>query len=160
MAERLLTALATAVFISGVVLLSLNGAAQEQKTVAEEQKVPDEIIIESTLYSNTYDLTKFSHKKHQDDYKIECNECHHVYEEKKNTWKKGEKVQKCQECHNEPTIKGEKKLPEDKKKLNLKWAFHANCILCHKKLKKQDKKKYKKIPTTCKKCHPGGKLKK
>ncbi|MEE9119827.1 MAG: cytochrome c3 family protein, partial [Syntrophobacteria bacterium] len=74
-------------------------------------------------------------------------------DKKKNTWKEGDEVKKCMDCHNEPTIKGEKKLPEDKKKLNLKLSMHTNCQGCHKKLKKKDKKKYKKIPTTCKKCH-------
>jgi cytochrome c553 len=58
-----------------------------------------------------------------------------------------------------PTIKGEKKLPEDKKKLNLKLAMHTNCQGCHKKLKKKDKEKYKKIPTTCIKCHTKSKKK-
>jgi hypothetical protein len=170
MAERLLTALVTAVFISGVVLISLSGAA-EKKQAEKKQEVADEIIINSSLYpEHTYDLTKFTHKKHQDDYKIECNECHHVYngkpplagnpKDKKNTYKEGDKVQKCQECHDELSIKNLKKLPEDKKKRNLELAYHNNCIGCHKKLKKQDKKKYKKIPTTCKKCHPAGKLKK
>jgi hypothetical protein len=72
----------------------------------------------------------------------------------KNVWKEGDKVQKCMECHNEPTVKGEKKLPKDKQKLNLKLAFHNNCQGCHKKLKKKDKTKYKDIPTTCIKCHP------
>jgi nitrate/TMAO reductase-like tetraheme cytochrome c subunit len=77
-----------------------------------------------------------------------------MYKDGKSTWKKGDKVQRCQECHNEPTIKGEKKLPKDKQKLNLKLALHNNCIACHKGLKKKDKKKYTKIPTSCVKCHP------
>jgi nitrate/TMAO reductase-like tetraheme cytochrome c subunit len=153
MAKRLFTVLALMSFMGGIVLLSPSGAQ-------DQQKVPDEIILNSSLWTkHTYNLTKLSHKKHQDDYKIECTECHHVYKDKKNTWKKGDKVQKCQECHNELTIKGEKKLPEAQQKLNLKLAFHVNCIDCHKKMKKKDRKKYAKIPTSCMKCHPGGKMK-
>jgi hypothetical protein len=58
------------------------------------------------------------------------------------------------ECHNEPTIKGEKKLPEDKQQLNLKLAYHNNCRGCHRDLRQKDRAKYRKIPTTCIKCHP------
>jgi Ni/Co efflux regulator RcnB len=147
MGKRLLTVLAVIAFLSGVVLSGLGGAA--------EQKVPETMVIKSTLWKDhTKENFDFHHKKHQEDYKIKCEECHHVYKDGKNIWKKGDEVKKCQECHNEPTIKGEKKLPKDKQKLNLKIAFHDNCIGCHKKLKKKDKKKYAKIPTTCVKCHP------
>jgi alpha-D-ribose 1-methylphosphonate 5-triphosphate diphosphatase PhnM len=147
MGKRFLTVLAVAVLMCSVALLGLSGAA--------EQKVPDKITIESTLWKDhTKSPVDFNHKKHQEDYKIKCEECHHVYKDGKNIWKKGDEVKKCQECHNEPTIKGEKKLPKAQQKLNLKLAFHDNCTACHKKLKKKDRKKYAKIPTTCVKCHP------
>jgi alpha-D-ribose 1-methylphosphonate 5-triphosphate diphosphatase PhnM len=146
MGKRLLTVLAVAALMCGVVLLGLSGAA--------EQKAPAVIDIQSTLYKeHTKGPVKFEHKKHQEEYKIKCTECHHVYKDGKNIWKEGDEVKKCQECHNETTIKGEKKLPKDKQKLNLKLAFHDNCTACHKKLKKKDRKKYAKIPTTCVKCH-------
>jgi Ni/Co efflux regulator RcnB len=148
MHKRLFTVLAATAFMCGVVILSLSEAAAVQQ-------VPNQIILNSTLWpKHTKSLTKFSHKKHQEVNKIDCTECHHVYKDGKSTWKKGDKVQRCQECHNEPTIKGEKKLPKDKQKLNLKLALHNNCIACHKGLKKKNKKKYAKIPTSCVKCHP------
>jgi hypothetical protein len=147
MGKRFLIVLAVVGLMFSVALLGLSGAA--------EQKVPEKITIESTLWKkHTKSPVDFNHKKHQEDYKIKCVECHHVYKDGKNTWKEGDKVQKCMECHNEATIKGEKKLPKDKQKLNLKLAFHNNCTACHKKLKKKDRKKYAKIPTTCVKCHP------
>ena len=147
MGKRFLTVLAVAVLMCSVAFLGLSGAA--------EQKVPEEIIIKSTLWKDhTKSAVDFNHKKHQEDYKIKCTECHHVYKDGKNVWKKGDEVKKCQECHNEPTIKGEKKLPEAQQKLNLKIAFHDNCLECHKELKKKDKAKYDKIPTTCIQCHP------
>ena len=160
MAKRLLTVLVVTTFImSGISFLNLSGAAEKK------QEVPDNVTLLSKLWKDhTKGPVELTHKKHNEEYKIECDECHHVYDDakdkKKNTWKEGDKTQKCMECHNEPTIKGEKKLPEDKKKLNLKLSYHTNCQGCHKKLKKQDKKKYKKIPTTCKKCHTKMKKKK
>jgi hypothetical protein len=77
-----------------------------------------------------------------------------VYKDGENVWKEGDPVQKCQECHNEPTIELEKKLPPDQQKLNLKLAFHNNCRGCHMNLKRADREKYKGIPTTCSQCHP------
>jgi hypothetical protein len=147
MGKRFLIVLAVVGLMFSVALLGLSGAA--------EQKVPEEIVIKSTLWKDhTKSPVDFNHKKHQEDYKIKCTECHHVYKDGKNVWKKGDEVKKCQECHNEPTIKGEKKLPEAQQKLNLKLAFHDNCVKCHKELKKKDKAKYGKIPTTCIQCHP------
>jgi hypothetical protein len=147
MGKRFLIVLAVVGLMFSVALLGLSGAA--------EQKVPDKIVIKSTLWKDhTKKPVEFNHKKHQEDYKIKCTECHHVYKDGKNVWKKGDEVKKCQECHNEPTIKGEKKLPKAQQKLNLKLAFHDNCVGCHKELKKKDKAKYAKIPTTCVKCHP------
>lgn len=135
-----------------VALLGLSGAA--------EQKAPEVIDIQAKLWSeHTKGPVNFHHKKHQEEYKIKCDQCHHVYKDGKNTWKEGDKVQKCEECHNEPTIKGEKKLSADKQKLNLKIAFHENCQGCHKEMKKKDKAKYGKIPTTCIKCHTKSKEK-
>ena len=130
-----------------VAFLGLSGAA--------DQKVPDNITLKSTLWKeHTKSAVEFSHKKHSEEYGAKCVDCHHVYKDGKNVWKEGDKVQKCQECHNEPTVTGEKKLPEDQQKLNLKLAFHGNCVDCHKELKKKDKAKYGKIPTTCLNCHP------
>ena len=153
MGKRLLTVLAVIAFLSGVVLSSLGGAA-------DKQEVPDEVDILAKLWTkHTKGPVNLKHKQHNEEYKIECNECHHVYKDGKNTFKEGDHVQKCMECHNEPTIKGEKKLPKDKQALNLKLAYHNNCQGCHKKLKKQDKEKYGKIPTTCIKCHTKSKKK-
>jgi hypothetical protein len=146
MGKRFLTVLAVAVLMGTVVLLGLSGAAQE---------APDTFVIKATLWKeHTKSGVEFSHKKHATEYGGKCTECHHVYKDGKNVFKEGDKVQKCQECHNEPTIKGEKKLPDAQQKLNLKLAFHGNCQGCHKDLKKKDKAKYANIPTTCIKCHP------
>ena len=145
MARRLLTVFAVVAFLSGVALLGFGTAAD----------VPDVVTIQDSLWTqHTKSAVTLSHKKHSAEYGIKCADCHHVYEGGKNVWKEGDPVKKCHDCHNEPTIKGEKKLPNDKQKLNLKIAFHDNCQSCHKEMKKKDKEKYAKIPTTCIQCHP------
>ena len=153
MGKRFLTVLAVAVLMCSVALLGLSGAA--------EQKAAEVMDIQAKLWSeHTKGPVNFEHKKHAKEYNIKCEDCHHVYKDGKNTWKEGDKVQKCMECHNEATIKGEKKLSKDKQALNLKLAFHSNCQGCHRDLKKKDKQKYGKIPTTCIKCHTKSKKKK
>jgi len=108
---------------------------------------PDEINIYSDQYEKAnkphkYGPTPYSHKKHNTDYQIACTECHHVYEGGKNTWKEGDNVQKCAECHDVKKSVGNQK--------NLMLAYHKNCQGCHKDLKKAKKKTG---PITCKDCH-------
>lgn len=127
------------------------GAADQAAT-----KAADVITIKAGLWtSHTKAPVEFSHKKHAEEYKIACTDCHHKFENGKNVWKEGDPVQKCEACHNEPTIQGEKKLPPEQQKLNLKLAFHENCVGCHQKLKKD--KPDTKAPVTCTGCHPAQK---
>ena len=108
------------------------------------QPTADTMTMNSKVYpKHTKTLVTFSHKKHNVDYKIACTECHHVYDGEKNTFKEGDPVQKCSECHD--AVKSEGKV----KKLML--AFHKNCQGCHKELKKAGKTTG---PTTkCNDCH-------
>jgi len=147
MSKRLLTVLAVVVLMGSFVLLGFSGAA--------EQKAAQVMTTQDSLWKDhTKVPVTFTHKKHATEYGGKCTDCHHVFKDGKNVFKEGDEVKKCHDCHNEPTIKGEKKLPPDKQKLNLKLAFHNNCQGCHKELKKKDKAKYGKIPTTCIQCHP------
>ncbi|RLA93484.1 MAG: hypothetical protein DRG83_20930 [Deltaproteobacteria bacterium] len=134
-------------------------AAEEQKkcegkaAAASTQAPPATIELYSPLWkTHKKSAVMFFHEKHAKEYKVSCTECHHVYKDGKNVWKEGMEVKKCEACHNEPTVKGEKKLSPELQKKNLKLAFHNNCIGCHKKLKKENPKT--KAPTTCSKCHP------
>jgi hypothetical protein len=121
-------------------------------TAAEEQEVEDVIMIKSDLWDkHTKPAVKLTHKKHAEDHGVACKECHHVFEDGKNVWEEGDHVQKCQECHTEPTIRGEKRLPEAQQKLNLKLAFHNNCGGCHKTLKRENPDTT--APVTCNECH-------
>ena len=120
------------------------------------QQAPEEITIKASIWpSPTKTPVKFSHAKHAQEYKIACTQCHHVYKDGKNTWKEGDQVEKCDKCHTEATVQGEAKLPPEEKKLNLKLAFHKNCLDCHKKLKAENAES--KAPVTCVQCHPGAK---
>jgi|OpeIllAssembly_1097287.scaffolds.fasta_scaffold415981_2 hypothetical protein len=153
MGKRFLAVFIAVAFVGAVGLVNLHGAAPAA------QKVADTIQIKSALWPTPTKgpMAPFTHKKHAEDYKIACTECHHVMKDGKNVWKQGDAVQKCEACHNEPTITGEMKLPPDKQKLNLKIAFHKNCQGCHQDLKKKDPAKYAKIPVTCAQCHPAAK---
>lgn len=124
--------------------------------VIAADKGPEKVTIKAALFAKpTKAPVELTHKKHNEDYKIACADCHHVYKDGKNVWKEGDAVQKCEACHNEPTIEGEKKLPPDQQKLNLKLAYHNNCVGCHQKLKKE--KPDTKAPVTCTGCHPAQK---
>lgn len=143
-ARRFFTGLTLAVIISAFALCNDVGAADE----------PDVLVLKATLWSeHTKKPVTFSHKKHSEVYENDCAECHHIYTDGANTWIEGDPVSKCQECHNEPTVKDEDKLSPEKQKLNLKSAFHNSCRSCHKQLKEQNSNKYEKIPTECEQCH-------
>jgi hypothetical protein len=121
--------------------------------VVAADKGPDEMQIKAGLWATpTKAPVQFTHKKHYEDYKIGCAECHHVYKDGKNVWKEGDPVERCEKCHTEPTIEKEKQLPPDQQKLNLKLAFHNNCVPCHQKSKKENPQS--KAPVACAVCHP------
>lgn len=79
--------------------------------------------------------TEFTHKKHAEDYKIACKECHHKDEDPA----KG--VKKCISCHDIAEAKGDAPKAMD--------AYHKNCIDCHKK----ENEAGKAAPTKCNDCH-------
>lgn len=144
---------------SGKLVLCIMAAVFMFSTIgpafAADQKAPDEITIKAALWPTpTKAAVKFPHKKHSDEAKIACGECHHKFQDGKNVWKQGDAVDKCEKCHTEATVKEEKKLPPDQQKLNLKLAFHNKCVTCHQKTKKD--KPDSKAPVSCAQCHPGG----
>lgn len=89
--------------------------------------VPETIVLKA----KNGDVT-LSHRKHTEGYEIKCGECHH-------TWKEGEKVKKCDECHGV-----DENAPKPMK------AFHDQCKGCHETANEKDGKK---APTGCKECH-------
>jgi len=114
--------------------------------------MPENIVMESKVHpKHSKPLVSFTHKKHSADYGIACTDCHHDYKDKKNVWKEGDAVLKCEECHSEakkPT--GVEMTKEEEMKKYHYTAIHANCKGCHAALKKEGKDTG---PTTCTKCH-------
>ena len=121
-------------------------------------KVDDVIKMENKAYkTHKKSIMMFSHKKHIEEYKAGCGECHHDDKGKAlSNLKEGDNVQNCIECHKKPSERPKGKgAPKLSKKERLDYhaeAIHYNCKDCHKKFNK--KNKTKKAPTTCAKCHP------
>jgi hypothetical protein len=123
----------TLVILTGLLFLAVGAlTAADKPTSATTEAVSDEIIIQNKGYTkDKKGGVKLTHKKHNIDYKIACDECHHVYEDGKNVWKEGDKVDKCSACHNPKKKDGEV--------IKLQNAFHRNCKNCHKALLKEEK---------------------
>jgi hypothetical protein len=97
--------------------------------------IPEDMDLKSDVYeTHKKGPVPFSHQKHSDS-NIACTECHH-------TWKEGEPVKKCSECHDPLETKGEAK--------KLMLAYHNTCKKCHMDLKKAEKPTG---PTMCNDCH-------
>jgi len=135
-------------------------------SVYAAKKVDDVIKMENKAYKkHTKGIVEFSHKKHHEEYKVGCGECHHDDKGKPRTdLKMGDDVQGCIECHKIPGKmpgKVKKELREkkaSKKEVKAKEmeyhaeALHENCISCHKDYNKKNKTKA--APQSCTKCHP------
>jgi len=126
-------------------------------TLAPAQpEAPDDITIQSKIWPKKKKAdVALSHKKHAEEYKIPCLDCHHVYKDGKNVWQQGQEVQKCEACHT--CVKQGKALKEaspEEKKLSLLNAFHDNCKNCHKDTNKGKSKEEQTAPTKCTQCHP------
>jgi hypothetical protein len=127
MDKKIIPIIAGLVFFGSLIVLQGVFGQQEAKEV---------INIEYPEHhtKDRYQAVQFAHKKHADAYK-DCKTCHH-------TWKEGENVKKCVECHKKETKDSAIKLEK---------AFHNNCRNCHRNLKKAGKATG---PTICTKCHP------
>ncbi len=99
-----------------------------------------------------FKLVEFPHKKHSQDLKISCGDCHHDKDNKPLTLKAGDPVQRCVECHTK--LKKDKKNKKDI--MVLENAMHGMCVSCHKDVnKKAGNPKGMKgpAPASCGKCH-------
>ena len=138
------------------------------KPEVSEQPVPpgstkesssiDVITMKNPAYpKHKKGIVLFTHKKHIEDYEINCGQCHHDKDGTPlNDLKENDKVDSCISCHAKP---GQAPRPKDKRKLSQKEkleyhaeALHENCIKCHKEHNKQNSTKA--APSTCSKCHP------
>jgi hypothetical protein len=126
----------------GLLFLAVGALTASEKKPAD---VPEEVTISNEGYkTDKKGPVKLSHKKHAEEYKVDCLECHHKYENGKNVLKKGDPIEKCGKCHS--PVKKEGKV------LKLNLAYHKNCKDCHKKIVEQDSSK--KAPfKKCNDCH-------
>ena len=89
-------------------------------------KAKDLMVLNSSLFKKKIQgPVGFNHMNHAGKYGGKCQRCHHVFVDGKNTWQEGDKVVRCQVCHNEPAT-------QHGKAIGLFQAFHANCQSCHK----------------------------
>lgn len=129
-------------------------------------EVPDVITLKNSAYEkHTKGIVEFSHKKHVEEYKATCGDCHHDDKGQPLTdLKMGDNVDPCITCHKIPgTVPGElkkewreAKMPKaEQEKRALEYhaeALHQNCISCHKDFNKKNNTKA--APVTCTTCHP------
>ena len=139
-----------------VLVICMVSAAVFISTGLVAKTTVDDVIAMKADYKHKKSISQFTHKKHIEEYKINCGECHHDKDGKPlNDLKMGDDVQSCFECHNKPgEIKG-KKAKGLSKKQKLEYhgnALHMNCIGCHKKYNKENKTKA--APQKCTECHP------
>ena len=109
-----------------------------------EDKGPAEIVLKSTVDpAKKAKPAFFPHARHQK--KFVCATCHHSngVDDKKVAYKEGQKIEKCDSCHN--TTSG---MIEP---LNtFKKTAHTLCKGCHKELKQSGEAAG---PTKCNGCH-------
>ncbi len=152
MGKKMLTVL----LVAGVALVFASTGLQAGT------KVEDTIQMNTKEYADhSKGIVEFTHKKHAEDYKIKCGECHHDDKGQPLSLKAGDDVKRCVECHKETEkVKGEKISKKDKIMKYQQEAMHANCIECHKEhnISLKDPKDPKgtkgPAPASCSKCHP------
>ena len=118
----------TIMFFALTVLIGSPLQAQPEKIVLDHSKI---------LGGKTRPEVTFPHNRHMES-DLSCKDCHHVYENGKNVLdesnlEEGNQGIRCSACHG------------PKFRLNLKEAFHNQCIGCHTKKKTG--------PRFCGECH-------
>ncbi len=110
------------------------------------------IAMNTAAYAkHTKPIVQFTHKKHVEEYKLACGECHHNEKgEALNDLKAGDKVQGCVACHDKAEKAPKDVKGDDKLKYHAN-ALHDNCIGCHKEY--NTKNNTKAAPTGCGNCH-------
>jgi len=132
-------------------------AAPAKAAPAAGSGAAQDVIALEEAYPHTKGIVQFSHKKHFEEYKITCGDCHHDDTGKPLAdLKAGDPVQGCFACHSKPgkagkAEGGEKMDPAQKLEYHAE-ALHLNCIECHKDFNK--KNNTKDAPVTCAQCHP------
>ena len=121
-----------------LVMVALTGLIFLAADLLTAQDLPEEIMIFNKDYKRKlYKPVKFQHLEHTEDYGLECDQCHHNYQDGENVWQEGDQVKNCIACHNPNKKQG--------KVHRLVFAYHLNCKKCHKEAESG--------PIECKECH-------
>jgi len=126
--ERIIGRGLTIIFFALIVFMGPPLLAQPEKIVLDLSKISGEITRPEVI---------FLHNRHMES-DLSCKDCHHVYENGKNVLdesqlEEGNQGIHCSACHGR------------KSRLNLKEAYHHQCIGCHTKKKTG--------PRYCGECH-------
>ncbi|MEJ5226727.1 cytochrome c3 family protein [Thermodesulfovibrio sp.] len=121
----------------GLIILTLAMFLLAISIVYAQQKPQD--VYKLHWEGAKFPPTEFNHKKHAENYKIDCKTCHHT------DANPAEKATKCIECHDP---QGEK-AAEKGGGIKAMDAYHKQCIDCHKK----ENEAGKAAPTKCNDCH-------
>jgi hypothetical protein len=149
------------IIVFGTVLTVSGQDKSESKKALEDMCVPMGVIVLKPPSSVKRERSpvRFNHGKH---FTYDCRTCHHK-------WEGTAKISSCTTSNCHDLLKAPKKpthyLAYTKEGIKYyKYAYHENCIGCHKKLKIEKLKKeksYEKIqkqeqalPTSCNECHP------
>ncbi|MBU1196304.1 MAG: cytochrome c family protein [Proteobacteria bacterium] len=141
--------LVTLLLAAGIAVIFIATGLQAGTTVSDSITMDYNKYKKRTKTPPKTAYVVFTHKKHAEDYKISCGDCHHDKDGKPLALKTGDNVQKCVECHTK-LEKAKQKKGEKEDILVLENAMHGNCVDCHKALKKEGNKN---APTACGQCH-------
>jgi hypothetical protein len=149
------------VFVFGMALNVAGQNKSDTKKAVEDMVVPMGIIVikPDPSVKAMRSPVKFDHAKH---FTYDCRTCHHK-------WEGNTKISNCTTSNCHDLLKAPKKptryLVYTKNGIKYyKYAYHENCIGCHKKIKVEQKKmemshkaseiEKKVVPTSCSECHP------
>ena len=149
------------VFVFGIALNVAGQNKSDTKEAIGDMVVPMGIIVikPDPSVKQMRAPVEFDHAKH---FTYDCRTCHHKWEGK-------EKISSCTASNCHDLLKAPKKptryLVYTKEGIKYyKYAYHQNCIGCHKEIKvKQEKMEAayktseiekKVVPTSCNECHP------
>ena len=149
------------VFVFGMALNVAGQNESDTKEAVEDMCVPMGVIVlkPDPSVKQEQSSVKFNHAKH---FTYDCRTCHHK-------WEGIAKITSCTTSNCHDLLKAPKKATRylaytEEGIKYYKYAYHENCIGCHKELKVKQKKmemSYKtpeiseqNLPTSCIECHP------
>ena len=134
MINRQITFLLLFLSMLALVLGSIGRTEELTKSSSETAIPPERVVVPYPIGENPelgIVQKLFAHRRHAQEFRIACGECHHVYENGKNIWNEGMPIQKCSECHDPPLLKGQKNLVAGFQ-LTI-FLDHPSCARCHRK---------------------------